>query len=294
MVSKTSFKRGWNVYMTLLSLVGVVALFVPFDTLIGNSYALPCKIVAISIWLFVIYIITHIIVFGFFRVKAKFTRKVLITSLNKGKNLYVIFGDLLDNTITVQEETSNIVIPFNRCFDTRVDNSLISAKSLHGQIVNKLINSGKYSEETLHQKIEESLSRPWQDHYVPEIVDKKIGYNKRYPVGAVARVDGIHNERYLCFGLSKFNQETAETTKREYVEAVEHLTERIADLSQGYPVYMPLIGTGLSRTSADSKLALNIILIMIDLNRQNICSDIYIVVNPKLKESLFSMIENYE
>lgn len=280
--------------MAIMSLIGVFALFIPLDGLIGNSDTLPRKIIETIFLLFALYVVTHIVVFSIFRIIGKISRKILVAPLNNGKKMFILFGDILNSKVISKKEISNIVIPFNRCFDTRIDNSLISDKSLHGHVVKELINSGKYSEKSLHQEIAKSLSRPWRDQYVPEIVDKEIGYKKRYPVGAVALINGIHSERYLFLGLSKFNQETAEMTRREYVDAIEHLAERIADISQGYPVYMPLIGNGLSRIGINDKLALKTILNMIDLNRQNICSDIYIVINPKLKESLFSIIENYE
>lgn len=283
LLSQDAFGRGYMWFSNLFTFIGILALFLSFDGLFDFITCWFTKLVCILLTVVVVYVIMHGIAFWTYYEKQKRIREVAISELGSNNKLYIKFGDLLGDEITKSEKRTNIVIPFNRCFDIEVNDSLISRNSLHGKIVNRLIESKKYDKNTLQEVMNAALRRVSNHSYVPEIVDKKFGNCVRYPVGAVASIPGIHNEYYFCLGLSKFNQEKAEPSKSEYQEALDRLVQRIVDLSQGYPVFIPLIGTGLSGVCADDKLALDILIHTIKLRKEEIKCDIYIVLREELK-----------
>ena len=71
---------------------------------------------------------------------------------------------------------------------------------------------------------------------------------------------------------------------------LDKLIERIIDLSQTYPVYIPLIGAGMSSLGISDELVLATIIHTILLHKSNLYCNIYIVVKPDLKYSLEKLI----
>lgn len=292
LVSRVSFCRGYRWFTNLFTFIGILSLFISFNGIFDFIPCLFVKIIVILVALAVVYAMMHGIAFYVNREKQKRIKEVPISKLGSDKKLYIKFGDLLGEEITSSEQRTNIVIPFNRCFDIEVDDSLISRNSLHGKIVNRLIESEKYDKASLQEAISSALRRVSSHGYVPEIADKQIGNSVRYPAGAVACIPGIRNEYYFCLGLSKFNQEKAEPTKSEYITALDGLVKRIVDLSQGYPVFIPLIGTGLSGIGVDNKLALEILIHTIKLRKDEIKSDIFIVLRENLKPLVEDLVHD--
>ncbi len=279
-----TFRRGKKYFFTLFSYIGCLATFAPLDFFSGDSYSIFEKIIYPLLLLLGIFFAVVTVSFFYHKYKVENSNEKTISTLGNRNKLTIIFGDIWDDSITKSDSRTNIVISFNRCFDTKVDDSLISLSYLHGELVKKLINAGKYDENTLHDAIESSLSRYRNEKGAYEVIqNKKSGYKKRYPAGAVADVLGVNNEHYFCLGLSKFNQLTAELDKKEYISAITSLVEQIIELSQGYPVYLPLIGTGRSNIGIDNKMALETIIHIILLYRATINCDINIVLKKELK-----------
>ena len=282
--SIATFRRGKNCFFTLFAYIGCLATFTSLDFFSGDSYSIFEKIIYPLFLLLGIFFV--VVTFSFFQHKhnVENTDKITISSLGNRNKLNIIFGDIWEKSIINSESRTNIVISFNRCFDTKVDDALISLSYLHGELVKRLISSGKYDENTLNAAIESSLSRFKNEKATYELIqNKKSGYKKRYPVGTVADVTGVNNEHYFCLGLSKFNQLTAELDKKEYISAISSLVEQIIELSQGYPVYLPLIGTGRANIGIDNKMALDTIIHIILLYRATINCDINIVLKKELK-----------
>lgn len=72
----------------------------------------------------------------------------------------------------------------DRCFDTKVDDDLISSKSLHGQTMENLYANGDYTKETLNERIQQKLAN--QPFTSVSQTDKPKGNRKRYAEGTVA------------------------------------------------------------------------------------------------------------
>lgn len=185
------------------------------------------------------------------------TKKVVLTS-NSGHKVYVQYGDMYSSSIVSPnyEERRNIVVSVNRCFDTIVDNDLVSDKSQHGRIMNEMYAKRLYTPETLNEKIQEKLRG---EHYVDLArTNKSKGNTFRYDVGTIAEIQGDYPIIYFFLGLTKFDSHfMASTSKDEFVLAIQKLIEYCNTRSQGYPIVMPLIGSNLARTDISQKDILN-------------------------------------
>lgn len=182
------------------------------------------------------------------------TKKVVLTS-NSGHKVYVQYGDMYSSSIVSAnyEERRNIVVSVNRCFDTIVDNDLVSDKSQHGRVMNEMYAKGLYTPDTLNEKIQEKLRG---EHYVDLTrTNKSKGNTFRYDVGTIAEIQGDNPIIYFFLGLTKFDSHfMASTSKDEFVLAIQKLIDYCNTRSQGYPIIMPLIGSNLARTDISQKI----------------------------------------
>jgi len=81
-----------------------------------------------------------------------------VLELNGGYHVYVQYGDVLSENVVMNPTTKrNVVIPVNRCFDTIVDDDLISSNSLHGIALNKLYAGGAFNKDSLNAAIQKNL-----------------------------------------------------------------------------------------------------------------------------------------
>lgn len=206
------------------------------------------------------------------------TKKVVLTS-NSGHKVYVQYGDMYSSSIVSPnyEGRRNIVVSANRCFDTIVDNDLVSDKSQHGKIMNEMYTKGLYTPDTLNEKIQETLRG---EHYVDLArTDKSKGNTFRYDVGTIAEIQGDNTIIYFFLGLTKFDSHfMASASKDEFVLAIQKLIEYCNTRSQGYPIIMPLIGSNLARTDISQKDILKYLIQAFKINREKISADIHIVI----------------
>ena len=132
----------------------------------------------------------------------------------------------------VKAVCGNIIIPVNRCFDTIVDNHLVSEQTLHGIAFKQLYSSGRYTEQSLNAAIQRQLSnQPYQDI---DIIDKPEGNIRRYPVGTIADIPSDETTHLFLWALSTFNRELkAQTSMQDYALAVQKLIEACNSESEG-------------------------------------------------------------
>ncbi|MCQ2372075.1 MAG: DUF6430 domain-containing protein [Akkermansia sp.] len=193
--------------------------------------------------------------------------------------MYYIYGDILDPNI-IDAKTKSIVIPVNRCYDTAVDNDIISENSLHGQCFKKLYESQKYTPDTLYEAITKSLK---EKHVCNITLENKRGHLNLYPEGSIAEVHFDEKTVLFLLALSAFRGDSTQTTKEEYFLSLSRLFERISERSQGMPVLIPLIGAGLSKTKLGDKILFQFIQDFILAHKDVIHCDIYIVLRSNLK-----------
>ena len=110
---------------------------------------------------------------------------------------------------------------------------------------------------------------------------------KRFPFGTIVRVDVNKNITYFLIALTEFNSDLHATIKREnYIVTLQRLIEYISTRSQGYPTVMPIIGGGLPEISDSELTMLELMIKLINLNKDKINCDIHIVVRESGKTDI--------
>lgn len=134
------------------------------------------------------------------------------------------------------------VIPVNEYFDTHNGDGIINPSSLHGQFLS--LFDGRIDE--LKQKVETQLAQIQplpsnrQRTMVPGLPQV------RYPLGTCIRITDNGNT-YMLVAVTRFDQnEHVDVATEEYPEIIRKMYNGIEHLQDGNPVYLPLIGSGIS------------------------------------------------
>lgn len=121
-----------------------------------------------------------------------------------------------------------------------------------------------------------------------------------YPIGTIAVIYHLNTIFYLL-AISEFDENNNAQSNEEYIKiAIENLLDFYDKNGEGYPLYLPLIGTWLSRVNLTSEKSLEIILstMMKDKNKDKIHGEINIVIWEKSKkeelEGLYKFISEWK
>ena len=279
----TGLACKWTVM--LFSLLGFVGTFVSLSDIIPNNWKFRYKMLFSIIIIIIIFLIFWILcAFWFERQKW-----IEVFEGNNGCNIYVQYGDIFSpNEVRSPNQRRNVIIPVNRCFDTIIDDDLVSSRTLHGIAFRKLYSSGKYNEDSLNTALYTDLNI--RQRLVPEDIsnnEKRRGNLKRYSLGTVAEIVGESNCTYFFIALSTFDYNlSAHATQEEYVLTMQRMIEYCYSRSQGFPVVMPLIGAGQSRIGNNEREILEYVIGLFKMNKDLIMSDIHIVVRNSGKDTI--------
>ena len=291
------FKRLWNnrkyilrksfSAMTLIyAVLGFVRMFVSLEGFFTFNTPLICKLwvsclILVSVWLFCVIGVS---------LRVFFTKRRRVVDGQNGKAVFVVYGDLFDESIVANTATRrNVCFAVNRCFDTVVDDHLIASASVHGSAFKRLYSEKVYSPDSLNDYIQKTIS---SSGFVTLSEKKKPQGNlKRYEVGTAADVPVSDKLHYFLIGLTAFNAELkAETSLSEFCLAIQKMIEFCDSHAQGQPVIMPIVGGFLSRTGQSEKTLLKYIVTCFELNRKHINQDVFIVVRESAK-SIVSILD---
>lgn len=264
---------------------GFIGTLVPLDEILPNTLSIWVRIaislsVLLSVW-FICFVTIGLVL--------SHKKRFKVITANSGHKLYLQYGDLFDeNEVINPSERRNIIIPVNRCFDTVVDNHLISERTLHGIAFKKLYAMNRYTEESLNSTIQHLLLHKEYENIAE--VDKPAGNRKRYPIGTIVDLPGNGEEHFLLWALSTFDSDLkAHTSMQEYALAVQKLVESCNAESEGFPIVLPLVGTGLSRTKKEQLDIITYLVNVFRLNKNEINCDIHIVVHEDIKSEVAIM-----
>lgn len=276
------FKRSWQIAGSVYALIGLAGMLADLDNLI-----FPCLdtwlrvLIGIAI-LFAAWLLILVVCCVFY----SGAEKVCILRLSNNHRIYVQFGDLFANKIICDKNgipsapKRNVVIPVNCCFDTIVDDDLVSSRKIHGKAFRILYDSKKYTADTLNQAIHRHLrSRHIPSTLIPK-QQKRKGNLERYPFGTIAELPVDDTETFFLLALTEFNSDLhAEIHNREnYMNVLQRLIEYISSRSQGFPTVLPIIGGGLPEVSQSEQSILELLLRVLEINRDKINCDIHIVI----------------
>lgn len=199
---------------------------------------------------------------------------------SKGKGIInVQYGDLFN--IKSRSERKLVVIPVNTYFDTIVDapnavaDPIVSPNTIHGRWINLVLRANGITQGTLERAIFDGLDIR-HVHY--ETIARTRGSNRNYQIGTCAFYT-VGNTDYILLALSKFDAHNkAHSSKDDLIQSVKSLLEFVDEKGQGFECYVPVMGTGSSRTDLTYEEALKVITNTMLLYSDKIHSQINIVI----------------
>lgn len=268
----------------LFTIWSIITLFTPSDELIDKELAWCVRVLLAVLIVMLIFMIVYML-----GVATVFKQnRVELFDVGNNHHVYVQYGDVLSPDVLgkeVTEQKRNILISVNRCFDTIIDDNLITSNSLHGQAMKKLYATGEYTEDTLDKEIQHQLMN--QPFMPVSHEDKPYGNLKRYMEGAVAEIKSSSGCVFFFLGLTCFDQLLHPyITDVEYEIALIKALQYCINRNQGYPVIIPLIGGGRSQTNKKEEDILEFLIKLIQMNQSAINCDIHIVVRESAKGSI--------
>lgn len=278
---KQSFKLSCKYFFSILSLLSLLATFINI-TDIYKSNNLINHIFKVIITFLVIYILSFVCAFLYYY----FKRRVIYLKYNRFK-VSGTYGNILDY---IGASKVNLIVPVNSCFDTKIDDSVISTNSLHGKVIKFLYDNNLVSQIELDKKIKRSLRE--QNISSVNIGNdvkkggKSVGNYNRYPIGSTAFVD-IGDVRYHFIALSIIeNNKNAITSDQDYLIVLNAIVDNCFRNSNGNPIYLPLVGSGLSKLNYNHQQQLEFMVKYFMLRRTKLISDVEIVIRKEDRDKI--------
>jgi hypothetical protein len=234
--------------------------------------------ILLAIWVTALFI--NILIVGF-------KKKYKIFDVSDGHAVYVQYGDVFsEEEIDDENKKRNIVIPVNRCFDTIVDDDLISSNTIHGKCMKQLYSAGIFTCDSLNECIQNNLMERNEPYELLERKDKRSGNLERYNIGTVSEVQ-VGIIKYFFLGLTTFDKDLhAHVSDEEYVLALMKMIIYNNKRSQRFPLIVPLIGAGAADMKKDEREILEYLVTLLKMNKGLINCDIHIVVRNTAKSRI--------
>ena len=197
----------------------------------------------------------------------------------------VIEGDIFNYALGKRLKKPRIVvIPVNTAFDTHVSNKLegtsipvVSNTTLHGQFLLRVYKSGS-TEFDIRNRIINDLAA---NGLIKDSTEKIA-----LPIGSIATLD-INSATIYLLAVSEFDKynnahSSEETIKTSILCLLNHYDRK----GQGYEIYIPLIGTGMSRARLTHQQSYNLIVDTLLLNKSILQGKINIVIQREVMKTL--------
>lgn len=249
-----------------------------------------------SVYFKIIFLI-GIVVFSFFiaTVYTCFFRRKAEIYQNGTSKINACYGDIMKIAFNEKNKKEKIVvIPVNTCFDTIVDSDiqkydkpLVSPRTIHGKWINKIIENGMSIDE-LDSKIKKYLDmKKINPIHTFSKNEKTRGNLDEYPLGTIVIIEGNNNVKFFLVALSKFDTNNkAQCTKDELIECVHKIITFYDNFGQGFEMFIPLLGTNLSRVGLSHQDSLTILESMLIMYSNYIHGEVNIIVYSKEKEKV--------
>ena len=191
-----------------------------------------------------------------------------------------IYADIFKYAFKARFKTPRIVvIPVDSEFHMKVTRNYennsrpeVSAQTIHGQWLTRWEQAGANVSD-LPERIRESLKNTGS-----QAVEGK------YPVGTIAEIEEGKTIYYLLV-ISDFDRNnTAHSTKDNIEEAIEKMANFYDKRGNGYDIYIPLLGTGKSRSNLSLQESYDCILDFFQNHKDLIQGNIYIVIRKEYEK----------
>jgi len=228
-----------------------------------------CKIDISGWWQFGIFLIIAAII-ALVRVYPK--DKVAFKLKNTNTQISIYFGNIFS-------EKDNVAVSVNEYFDSSLGKP-VSDKSIHGMLIKNVLG-GK--NQIFDEAVNKSLCNVTCKH-----IERQEGKTKKYPIGTTAVLEFGCN-KYLLFALTKTDENyTAYTSPALILESLSGLWKEARNVCNGYPISIPLIGSGLAKSGLPPMRMIELILIslLFETKKQEVTSNINIVLHTSVYEDV--------
>ena len=142
------------------------------------------------------------------------------------------------------DQKSVYVVSSNATFDTGIEDGTISTHSIQGQYTKRFCDSIP----DLNQQLDDSLAEVKSNEISEQ--EKPYGKRKEYPLGTVAKVTCKGKCAYFVALACLDKNGVANATTEQILGALPTLWEYVRSRGNLEPITMPIIGSGLSGTTA--------------------------------------------
>lgn len=235
---KVSEKDFWKYFFVALGTISSVVTLVSFVfQLVQPHWAV--------VLIYILLVLGLSVAFGLWQTYRKTSLSIAVSNNLK---VSVQPGDLF----SFAKDSNYVVIPVNEFFDTVVDESIINSGSIHGQFINRYYQD---DHSRLHEEIEDYFSEHSITGEEAERPQSK-GYTKKYPLGTCAIIEK-ENVRFVLMAFTHFNNnDIAFVELSELGLCVSKMLRYLSNQVGTSPVYMPLMGMGLSRLNQPAQFIL--------------------------------------
>lgn len=244
------------------------------------------------IWLFIGIILGSLFISAVM-ILSKKTKKIWSKGNNK---VFAMYGDIFKIGFKNKKENSKIVvIQVNDTFETIVEessetikNPLVSPNTNHGRWINRFCKEENITPKELNERIQANLEL---NGYKPKVIytktEKPRGNLKSYELGTTAIIDGSNNTKYYLVAISKFDKSNnAHALRKDIRESLETLISFYTSKGQSDEIFVPLFGTGNSRTQLTHKQSFKLMKTTILTSDSIITGKINLVVYDKDKDKV--------
>ena len=279
-------KRFGKQFISAIAAISFIASLVLliFDKEDFGIKELSCKIICI------VAILVVSTIYALFRTVCY--RKVIVKEDNP--LIKVQYGDLWKKAFPKKKSEKRIVaINVNTTFDVIVDESvadipkpLVSPTTMHGQLIKKL-KEREIAPEALSKKIKENL----QNQCISPVrsIERSIkprGELDCYEKGTIAIYE-YENTIFYLLAFSEFDENNnAQNSKDEMVKTVTKLINFYNENGQGYEMFVPLMGVGMSRTGISESDSLKILSSLFDIHNDKLQGNVTIIVYEKDRDKV--------
>lgn len=198
--------------------------------------------------------------------------KVTFKLKNTNTQISIYFGDIFS-------EKNNVAVSVNEFFDSSLGKP-VSDKSIHGMLIKNVLGG---INRIFDEAVDKSLCNVACDH-----IERQEGKTKKYPIGTTAVLE-FGNNKYLLFALTKTDDNyTAYTSPALILESLSGLWKEARNVCNGYPISIPLIGSGLAKSGLPPMRIIELILtsLLFETKRQEVTSNINIVLHTSVYEDV--------
>lgn len=239
-------KKFWEYFiLAIAALSSVVTLFgfVFQSSIQFESISMACKIVSF------IAIILICLVYACIMTESK---DKVIFRFNPQFNLTIEKGNLF-------EKQGIIVIPVNEYFDTHVGDGIISPNTIHGKFITNYFRNRV-------NELDKLLDNALRGKKYHTNESRRLGKKFKYDLGTCVNIT-INDNVYVLVALTHFDgNDHAYLDKKDYPIVFDRLISHLHEINMHVekPIYMPIMGSGLSRLRRSPQRILNFLVDAID------------------------------